>query len=139
MISNSEKSPIGIGLDLVDLDRFETALERPGFKAKVFTRTEIDECESKPKPLQSYAARFAVKEALYKALADPMLKAVPWKQVETSVNEGTPQVHFSGAMKERMTGCKAYISLSHTEHTAAAVVLLLPQNIALPIEGSDQG
>ena len=81
----------GIGIDLVELDRFQGALERRGFRTKVFTPAEIKECESKPDPLQSYAARFAIKEAFYKALADPLMKSVPWNRM--SRRQDLPRVY----------------------------------------------
>ncbi len=133
-----EANPAGIGIDLIDLDRFKAALEKEGFREKVFTRIEIEDCEGKPDKLQSYAVRFAVKEAFYKALADPTMNAVLWQQIETQVTEGVPSLRFTGIMAERLSNRTVSISLTHTEHTAAAVVMLLPLYATDSTVNSDQ-
>ncbi|MBU0517571.1 holo-ACP synthase [bacterium] len=124
----------GIGIDIVDIDQFENAMQREGFREKVFSPAEIEICEGKPDPLASYAARFAVKEAFFKALGDPGMKAVPWTQIETLVENDTPALQLTPALEARMMGRFPFISLTHSHKIAAAVVLLLPANIPSPPE-----
>lgn len=123
--------PPGIGIDVVDINQFRTALRRGGFRDKIFTPAEIETCESRRDPLPSYAARFAVKEAFYKALADPGLTAVPWKQIETTVEDNVPTIHLSDTLQKRMSGRRVFISLTHSSQVAAAVVLLIPAGESL--------
>lgn len=118
--------PPGIGIDIVDLDRFKRAFQRKGFVRRVFTDSEIEACESKRDPLPSFAARFAVKEAFCKALSDPGLKSVPWKQIETSSVNNIPAIRLSSSLQKRISGRQIYLSLTHSSRMAAAVVLLIP-------------
>ena len=57
-----------VGLDLIEIERIRSALERPRFRERCFTETERRYCDSRANPAQSYAARFAGKEAVGKAL-----------------------------------------------------------------------
>jgi len=100
---NTKNLPAGIGIDVVDIPRFKDAFQR-----------------------HSYAVRFAVKEALYKALADPSLKSVPWQQIETKIVNDIPTICLSDALRERIGNRSAFLSLTHTSQIAAAVVLLIP-------------
>ncbi len=116
----------GIGIDVVDLDRFRNAFRQKGFRDKVFSEAEIAYCESQRFPISSYAARFAAKEAFFKALADPSLKSVPWKQIETINNNNVLNFLLSKNLQKRMAGRRAFVSLTHSEQIAAAVVLIYP-------------
>ena len=62
---------IGIGIDIIEIDRIKTSIETYGnrFLSKIYTPIEIDYCNSKANKFQHFAARFAAKEAVYKALA----------------------------------------------------------------------
>ncbi len=124
----------GIGIDVVDIDRFERAFHRAGFLEKIFTAREIAECEGKPNRVEAFAARFAAKEACFKAFADPLLKAVSWLQIETVTRDDVPALQLHGAYRERLKGRRVFLSLSHSHRVAAAVVLLLPEE---PSSGSD--
>lgn len=124
----------GIGIDIVDIDQFEDAMQRDGFREKVFSSAEIEICEAKPDPLSSYAARFAVKEAFFKALGDRDMKAVPWTKIETVVEDEIPSLNLTPALEAKLLGRFPFISLSHSHRIAAAVVLLLPANIPAPPE-----
>jgi holo-[acyl-carrier protein] synthase len=74
----------GVGIDLVMISRIEEALQRWGerFREKVFTPGEIQYCGQKRNPAPSFAARFAAKEALAKALGVGIRRGVHWKDVE---------------------------------------------------------
>jgi len=111
-------SIFGIGIDVVDIERFAETLERtPGFRARVFTPTESE------LQLASLAARFAAKEALAKALN---AKApFNWQEAEV-VNEATgkPIWKFTGNMAERLAEFNVHLTLSHDAGIASAMVIV---------------
>ncbi len=75
---------IGLGLDAVEIHRIEEALDKHGgrFKSKIFTKGEIERCEARADSAACYAARFAAKEAFYKALPNSVESSIPFKSVE---------------------------------------------------------
>ncbi|MDE0020248.1 MAG: holo-ACP synthase [Candidatus Poribacteria bacterium] len=121
---------IETGVDLIEIEQVERALERWGerFKKRVYTDSEQAYCDSRVKPSQSYAARFAAKEAAMKALGTGW-NGVDWKEIEVTRNRrGKPSIQFhrrAQAVFERMNGQAARLSLSHTEGMAIAHVALL--------------
>ncbi|HEX6876755.1 MAG TPA: holo-ACP synthase [Nocardioidaceae bacterium] len=112
---------LGVGIDVVDVGRFEQALERtPSLLERLFTEQERD------RPLASLAARFAAKEALAKALGAPT--GMAWHDAEV-VNEasGNPQFEIRGSVLSRANdlGAKTvHVSLSHDAGIASAFVIL---------------
>ena len=108
----------GIGIDVVDIDRFKESLDRtPGLLARVFT-----ENESKLK-ISSLAARFAAKEALAKALYAK--SEFSWQDAEIlSEVSGKPYFVFSGEMKVRLEGHTVHLTLSHDAGIASAMVIV---------------
>ena len=112
---------LGVGIDVVDIDRFGEALERtPSLRKRLFTEQERN------RPLASLAARFAAKEALAKALGAPT--GMGWLDAEI-VNEasGDPRFDIRGSVLARATdlGVEAvHVSLSHDAGIASAVVVL---------------
>ena len=120
-------SRVHVGLDLIEIDRVEAALARHPhrFRDRVFTAREIAECDRKPRPAQSYAGRFAAKEAIGKALGT----GVPftWREIEIS-GRGKPQVRLAGSMlaaAERLGVVRVDLSMSHSRTTAVAVAIAL--------------
>ena len=115
-----------VGLDMIEIDRISRALERyPRMRQRVFTDAEVDYCEGRGDPVQSYAARFAGKEAVGKALG----YGVPftWRQIEI-VGRPKPSVHLSGRMHdvaERLGVTRIDISMTHTKTMAAAVAIVM--------------
>ena len=112
---------VGVGIDVVELVRFEASLTRtPGLRAKLFTPTEAE------LPLQSLAARFAAKEALAKALGAPA--GLQWHDaVVVSLPSGDPTFKLSGTVLARANDLGAtstHLSLSHDGGIASAVVIL---------------
>ncbi len=114
-----------VGLDLIEIDRVAAALARhpERFRARVYTAREIAECDRKPHPAQSYAGRFAAKEAVGKALGT----GVPftWREIEIA-GRGKPQVRLSGRMQmaaDRLGVVRLDLSMTHSRTTAAAVVI----------------
>lgn len=117
-----------VGIDLVEIQRIEEAVERYGerFTHRVFTPWEIQYCRSKINPLLSFAGRFAVKEAVFKAVGTGFSKGVKWKSVEV-VNDsgGQPQVRLGKAIRDHIGDRKIQISLSHTKDYAVATAILI--------------
>ncbi len=116
----------GIGIDVVELDRIERAIERQGeaFLAKLFTGTEREYCQRQRRPGLHYAARFAAKEAVSKALGTGIGGKVGWLEVEVLRSEsGAPRVEFHGAARDFLVSkgiSEVQVSLSHARDYAAA-------------------
>jgi holo-[acyl-carrier protein] synthase len=113
-----------IGLDLLDIDRLERALERrPGLAERLFTDAERDYAASQGRPGQHLAARFCAKEAVSKALALDVLRP---HDIEVVGTGGPPRValHGAAAARAQELGVAVHLSLTHTHSTAAAVAML---------------
>ena len=120
-----------IGIDIVEIKRLSRVSRRWGksFLNKVYTRRELAYANSKRFPYQHLAARFAAKEAIFKALGEVETDFVGWKNVEI-LNDayGKPVVHWHGAAekaRKKRKLKKAVVSLSHTENYAVASAMLL--------------
>jgi len=115
------------GVDIIEVERIRRALERWGdrFLRRVFTAGEIAYCRRKRRAEQSFAVRYAAKEAVLKALGLGKRWGIRWTDLEV-VNDrlGKPEMRFGGRMKELLGGRKVLISLSHTREHAVAVALL---------------
>jgi holo-[acyl-carrier protein] synthase len=113
-----------VGLDLIELDRIERALRRAGFRARVYTEAEQAYCESRANPLQSYAGRFAAKEAVGKALGCGV--HFTWREIEV-VGRPKPKVTLSGRTKafaDRIGAVEIDVSLTHSKQLAAAIAIV---------------
>jgi holo-[acyl-carrier protein] synthase len=116
----------GVGLDLLEIDRLEQALERhPRLAERLFTDAERAYAAARARPGQHLAARFCAKEAVAKALA---LRSWNFRDVEV-VNDpdGVPSVALYGAAAARATelGVGVEVSLTHTGSSAGAVAILV--------------
>lgn len=112
---------IGVGIDVVDIDRFVLSLERtPGLRDRLFTATEA------ALPPASLAARFAAKEAIAKALGAPA--GLAWHDAEiVSESSGRPRFSLSGTVAASCSAqgvASVHLSLSHDAGIASAVVVL---------------
>jgi holo-[acyl-carrier protein] synthase len=121
---------VSIGTDIIEVYRIRETLERtPRFGERVFTEKEREYCESKGvSAAQSYAARFAGKEAFLKALKTGWRGKITWHDVEIVNDElGAPSFRLSGEaqkLMETLGANKVHLSLSHTsEHAIANVIL----------------
>lgn len=117
-----------VGIDLIEIERIGAALERhpQRFRQRVYTEREVAECERKGNPVESYAGRFAGKEAVGKALG----RGVPftWREIEIA-GRGKPRVTLSGSMAEaarRLGVTRVDLSMTHSRDTAAAVAIAVP-------------
>ncbi len=111
-------SIIGIGIDVVAIDRFQESLDRtPGLLNRIFTTNE-----AKLK-ISSLAARFAAKEALAKALNAKA--SFNWQEAEVvSEESGKPNFKFTGAMAARLVNHNVHLTLSHDAGIASAMVIV---------------
>jgi holo-[acyl-carrier protein] synthase len=116
---------VGVGIDLIEIDRIERALARhPRFAERCFTPAEQAYCESRAYPPQHFAARFAAKEAVGKALGIGMTR---WQEAEVVRGRGAPTVILAGRCLQRasMLGVvEVMLSLTHSRGMAAAVAIL---------------
>ncbi len=118
---------IGIGTDLCDIDRIARIIAEQGdrFLAKVFTQNEISYCRPKHHAAQCFAARFAAKEALLKALGVGLRDGLRWKDMEIENDAlGKPFFKLSGKCAQQTSGTNIMLSLSHTQHAAVAFVII---------------
>ena len=114
-----------VGLDLLEIDRLERALERrPRLAERLFTEAERSYAAGKARPAQHLAARFCAKEAVAKALA---LDGWAFSDVEVIATGGAPAVRLSGVAERRAgeLGVAVTLSLTHSESTAGAVAVAL--------------
>ncbi len=118
---------IGVGIDIVDLDTFRTRLD-DGLIEELFMPEEVKYCSGRARPWESYAARFAAKEATFKALSAGLSHGLRWKHVEIVKDK-------SGAVAVRLTDKalkqaqekevkEIHLSISHTKLNAIAVVVM---------------
>jgi holo-[acyl-carrier protein] synthase len=122
---------LGIGVDIVEIDRMKAAVNKWGahFLNKMFTEREIKYSNSKRFCHQHFAARFAAKEAVVKAFGGTNKFPIQWTDIEIlNDNEGKPVVEFSGdavKLKELKKIDQVMLTLSHSKHYAVANVMLL--------------
>jgi holo-[acyl-carrier protein] synthase len=121
---------VGTGIDIVEVPRIGAAVERFGerFLNRVFTASEVRYCQSKQNVIERFAARFAAKEAGFKAIGTGWRQGVTWKDVEVGREPGgRPTICFSGRAAEfaaKLGMRRASLSLSHTPAQAIAHVIL---------------
>jgi holo-[acyl-carrier protein] synthase len=121
---------VGLGTDLMEIDRIEESIARFGerFLARVFTPSEIAFCRQRKNAAESFAARFAAKEAAAKALGTGISRGVNWKEIEVARRPGErPEIVFHGRAAERAKAlgvANATVSLTHSREVAMAVVIL---------------
>ena len=119
---------IGIGIDIIEIERIRESVEKFGerFLKKIYTQRELDYCLKKKYKYQHLAARFAAKEAVYKALATGWNEDVSWQHIEIS-NEpnGMPIVTLHEKMQKFLSkGMDLKISMSHSRDYVACVAII---------------
>ncbi len=121
---------VSVGIDIIEVYRIRETISRtPRFVERVFTAGEREYCEAKgAAAAQSYAARFAAKEAFLKALQTGWRGKITWHDIEVVSGEtGVPTLEISGEAQTVMNNLGAtriHISLSHTTEHAVAQVML---------------
>lgn len=132
---------LGIGIDIIEIDRIKDSIEKFGdrFINKIFTPNEIAYCKSKANSYQHYAARFAAKEAISKAIGTGWNNEFHWKDIEISnESSGAPLVKLSGKMEKILVGNKALkITMSHSHNYVSSFAILfldvLPNELPLDV------
>ena len=113
-----------IGVDLIEIPRIARALSRDGFRERCFTEAERAYCESRPHPAQHYAARFAGKEAIGKALGCGV--HFTWREIEIA-GRPKPNVNLSGWTRDwadRVRAGEIDLSMTHSKDLAAAICVV---------------
>ena len=136
---------VGLGLDLVEIERVRRMLARHGdhMLRRLFTEVERDHAARRVDPAPHLAARLAAKEAAFKALSgDDLARAIGWRDLEVvSAPDGRPTLWLHGSARvraERLGVTRALVTLSHSKGMAAAVVVLEAAGAepALPLAAS---
>lgn len=122
----------GLGMDLADIDRIARVLARhpERARARLFTAGERAYCDRRAEPARHFAARFAAKEAAYKALSgSEEARHIHWQQIEVTNSpiDGRPILRLHGLAAKRAAELgviSMHLTLTHSELVAAAVVIL---------------
>ncbi len=123
-------SLLGLGVDIVETGRIDRSLERFGerFLRRVFTEGEIVYCQRMKYPARHFAARFAAKEAVSKAFGTGIGRAMGWRDIDIHRKEsGEPFVVLVGgaeSLARERNVRSVWVSLSHTDHHAVAMIAL---------------
>jgi len=116
---------LGVGVDIMEIDRFAASLaKRPRLAERCFTPAEAAYCASKAFPPQHFAARFAAKEAVGKALGIGMTR---WREVEVVRGRGAPTIALHGRYARRAEDLgvdRIHISLTHGRDAAVAMAVI---------------
>ncbi|MFH2023390.1 MAG: holo-ACP synthase [Candidatus Micrarchaeota archaeon] len=113
---------IGIGVDIENIERFRAQQKNERLLKKIFTKKELEYCASKTDPAPHLTARFAAKEAVFKALQKDGKTKIDYLDIEIdNRKDGQPEVHIN---KQYFYNLDMQISLSHTTETAIAFVLI---------------
>ena len=122
---------VGLGIDLVEIDRVAHMIESLGDRmyTRLFSESEAAYIRGKPLPAQHAAVRLAAKEAAFKALAgNELARRITWRDVEVlSDSRGIPSIRLHGTAHRRareMGVTRIHVSLTHSRDTAGAVVVL---------------
>jgi len=121
---------VGIGIDLVEVERMRRLLDAKGDRAleRMFTIGEREYACTHPEPVRQLAARVAAKEAAFKALSgNDLARGIGWRELEVvSRHAQAPLLVLHGRAQERVAELavtRVHLSLTHTEHMAAAYVI----------------
>jgi len=120
---------VGTGVDIVETSRIQRVFERHGerFARRLFTAGEIAYCEKFKNKAERYAARFAAKEAAFKALGTGWREGIRWVDVEvTHQPSGKPELVLSGRAQElaqTLGVAQSAVSISHADSYAVALVI----------------
>lgn len=121
---------VAVGVDHAEVERVRRAVDHPSwgrrFRCRVFTEAEIEYCERRRRYAESFAARFAAKEAVMKALGTGM-RGVSWREIEVYRERNqAPTVRLSGRAALRATALgieRWHLALTHTAELATAFVV----------------
>jgi holo-[acyl-carrier protein] synthase len=117
----------GVGIDVVEIPRMARTIGVWGeaFLGKVFTVRELSYSKAKRNPTHHFAARFAVKEAVAKAISTGWASGFRWKDVEVENNAaGKPSVVLYGRVRELLKDSRVLVSISHSENVVVACAII---------------
>lgn len=119
---------MGVGIDIIEIDRIQDSVDKYGdrFLDKIYTKSELEYCLGKSSKYQHLAARFAAKEAVYKALTTGWHEVATWQDIEIS-NEpnGMPIVTLKGKLKDFLSADKSLkISISHSRDYVTCMAIV---------------
>ena len=117
----------GIGIDLIEVSRIKQTIARFGerFRNRIFSTREQNFCESQNEKYLSYATRFAAKEAFSKALGTGLRGKISWRDIVVIDNEKSrPELEINGRAKKLLNERKTFLSITHTENYASAIVII---------------
>jgi holo-[acyl-carrier protein] synthase len=120
---------VGIGIDIIEVERVIEKVDKDnGFRERIFSRLEIDDCERKGRRAENYAGRFVAKEAFLKATGLGLTLGHALSDIEVSNDEfGKPCLTLHGSFQQEagMRGwAKIHLSITHISAVAAAVVVI---------------
>ena len=117
----------GVGIDVVEIPRMARTIGEWGeaFLQRIFTLRELSYSRARKNPTDHFAARFAVKEAVAKALSTGWAGGFRWKDVEVENSaSGKPSVVLYGRIAERLKDSRIFISISHSENVVVACAII---------------
>jgi holo-[acyl-carrier protein] synthase len=118
----------GIGIDNIEVERVKKQLDNNSFKEKIFSEREIEYCMSKKNYAESFAARFAAKEAFFKAIGTGWRGGLSFQEIEVTNDDlGKPQIRLHGKAKQFAQKNELdtiHVSLTHIKSIAGAVVII---------------
>lgn len=119
---------IGIGTDIVEVQRISKSIESNDFKVRVFSASEIAYCEGKVNKAEHYAARFSAKEAFLKAIGTGLRGDIALKEIEVINDElGKPSIKLNGKSSDIHSSKNIqaiHLTLSHVKDLAVAMVVV---------------
>lgn len=124
---------IGIGIDIIEIERIINSIERFGdrFLDKIYTTNELEYCLSKFNKYQHLAARFAAKEAVYKAVTSGWEEGISWQDIEVYNDPyGKPEINPSEKLKTFLSTDKQLkISMSHSDNYVTCVAIIYKSDL----------
>ncbi len=119
---------VGVGIDLLEIEKIAKDIHSDVYLHKVFTEREIADCQGSVNSAERFAGRFAAKEAFMKAIRNGIRQGVWFTQIEVLNREsGEPYVRVNGEAESQLSKLgvvNIHISITHTKHTAGAVIIL---------------
>ncbi len=127
---------LGVGIDIIEIDRIKESVDKFGerFLNKIYTESELEYCLSKSSKYQHLAARFAAKEAVYKALTTGWHEIATWQDIEIfNEDNGMPKVKFKGKLESFLSKDKSLkISISHSRDYVACIAIVYMNSENIP-------
>ena len=119
----------GLGIDMIEVERIASKIgKEKGFRELVFSKNEINYCETKTNKFENYAARFAAKEAFFKAIGTGWLEGTQYNELEiTNTDTGKPELVLLGSTAKTIAALgivKIWVSLSHIKTMASAIIII---------------